>query len=276
MTSPARHIHQPLNDVHQLARQVRQVWQDADASGARRPGRPTLARQLDASESQIRQAVATLSTRLAPAPARVLPMPDQGDPTQEIPRVGFDQTGDAGTPGDLPGDAGEPPDSPGKPALTPAPASLAPFPRQWPLILIGLAAAVAVWSGWVTLGRLTGFGVVYPLPGIFDQVKIDTSVLLPMGIEFYAGYALRVWLTSAPTSDETRRFARRSSIAGLIVGAGAQVAAHLMTAASIHTAPWEITAVVACIPVALVGLAAALARLVANDRQSRNSTEVPQ
>ena len=40
-----------------------------------------------------------------------------------------------------------------------------PLPR-WPLFLIAAPAAVAVWSGWVGLGALCGFGVIHPLPGI--------------------------------------------------------------------------------------------------------------
>ena len=38
--------------------------------------------------------------------------------------------------------------------------------RRWPLVLIAAPAAVAVWSGWVALGGLCGFGLVQPFPGI--------------------------------------------------------------------------------------------------------------
>ncbi len=38
--------------------------------------------------------------------------------------------------------------------------------RAWPVLLLALPAFVAIWSGWVELGRLTGFGPVSPLPGI--------------------------------------------------------------------------------------------------------------
>lgn len=40
---------------------------------------------------------------------------------------------------------------------------LRPLPR-WPLILIAMPAAVAVWSGWVGLGTLCGFGIVHRCP----------------------------------------------------------------------------------------------------------------
>jgi hypothetical protein len=40
--------------------------------------------------------------------------------------------------------------------------------RRWPLLVIGAAAGASTWSGWVGLGSLTGFGVINPLPGIWD------------------------------------------------------------------------------------------------------------
>ena len=144
------------------------------------------------------------------------------------------------------------------------PASSRP-PRPWPLLLIGLGAAVAVWSGWVGLGQLTGFGVVQLLPGVWDDLRINTAVVLPLSVEAYGGYALRCWLGTTGLSARTRRFARRSAITSLTIGAGAQAASHLMTAPGIHTAPWPVTVLVACIPVLVLGLASALARLVTAD-----------
>jgi hypothetical protein len=41
-----------------------------------------------------------------------------------------------------------------------------------------------------------------------------------------------------------------------------QIAYHLMSAAEWTAAPWPITAVVACIPVAVLGMGAALAHLM--------------
>jgi hypothetical protein len=41
--------------------------------------------------------------------------------------------------------------------------------RSWPLLLLAVPAAVAVWSGWVGIGELTGFGQVHPLPGIWSS-----------------------------------------------------------------------------------------------------------
>ena len=44
--------------------------------------------------------------------------------------------------------------------------------RSWPLLILALPAAVAVWSGWVGIGQMTGFGQVHPLPGIWDSLHL--------------------------------------------------------------------------------------------------------
>src|SRR5262245_28242714 len=84
---------------------------------------------------------------------------------------------------------------------------------RWPLFLLALPAAVATWSGWVGLGRMTGFGKVTPLPGIADGFQIDTAITLPIGVETYAAYALGAWFaTAARVSRTTRAFAKWSAI----------------------------------------------------------------
>ena len=55
--------------------------------------------------------------------------------------------------------------------------------RTWPLLLLAAPAAVAVWSGWVGIGRMTGFGLVRPLPGIWDSLHLDSAITLPIGVE---------------------------------------------------------------------------------------------
>jgi hypothetical protein len=137
--------------------------------------------------------------------------------------------------------------------------------RSWPVLLLAAPAFVAIWSGWVGLGELTGFGIVHPLPGIADSVTLNTAITLPIGVEAYAAYALKVWLTSPAQriSARARTFARWSALGSLVLGAAGQVAYHLMTAAGITQAPWQITAAVACLPVAVLGMGAALAHLVA-------------
>jgi hypothetical protein len=150
--------------------------------------------------------------------------------------------------------------------LTPPAASgplSAPRPRSWPVLLLALPAFVAIWSGWVGLGSLTGFGTVHPLPGTpWDGFTLDTAITLPIGVETYAAYALHVWL-SRTAGDRAARFARLSALGSLALGAAGQVTYHLMIAAGMVKAPWPITALVACLPVAVLGMGAALAHLVA-------------
>src|SRR6266568_831542 len=68
--------------------------------------------------------------------------------------------------------------------------------RSWPVVLLAAPAFVAIWSGWVGLGGLTGFGLVHPLPGIADSFTLNSAITLPIGVEAYAAYALRVWLAT--------------------------------------------------------------------------------
>ena len=125
---------------------------------------------------------------------------------------------------------------------------------------------MAVWSGWVGIGQMTGFGEIRPLPGIWDSLHIDTAVTLPVGVEAYAAFALRAWLTSDPAiSDRTRRFARWSAIAALVLGMVGQVAYHLLAQAGVTRAPWGVTTAVACLPVLVLGMGTALAHLLRAD-----------
>lgn len=134
--------------------------------------------------------------------------------------------------------------------------------RSWPLVIIGLAAAISVWSGWVGLGHLAGFGVIQPLPGVWDDFRLNSAIVLPVSVEAYAAYALRCWLTSRAVTVRARRFARWSAITSLVIGAAAQIAFHLMTAAGMSRAPWPVTVGVATVPVVVLGLATALANLI--------------
>ncbi|GIJ81423.1 hypothetical protein SAMN05443287_11939 [Micromonospora phaseoli] len=153
---------------------------------------------------------------------------------------------------------------PDTPIPTDTPAATPPPTRRavaWPVVLLALPAFVAIWSGWVGLGGLTGFGVVHPLPGIWDSFSINSAITLPIGVETYGAYALYVWL-SGRVPERARRFAKWSAIGSLVVGALGQVAYHLLVAAGITSAPWWITTAVACLPVAVLGMGAALAHLV--------------
>jgi DNA-binding CsgD family transcriptional regulator len=162
--------------------------------------------------------------------------------------------------------------TPTHPPTSPTPHAGAPDPgagavRSWPVLLLAAPAFVAIWSGWVGLGRLTGFGPVELLPGIWDAARINSAITLPVGMETYAAYALHVML-STRASNRARTFARWSAIGSLVLGAAGQVAYHLMSAAGLRQAPWQITALVACLPVAVLGMGAALAHLVRDGHDS--------
>ncbi|MFE9323536.1 hypothetical protein ACIHDR_19475 [Nocardia sp. NPDC052278] len=134
--------------------------------------------------------------------------------------------------------------------------------RAWPVLLLALPAFVAIWSGWVGLGELTGFGPVHPLPGIADDFEINTAITLPIGMEAYASYALSVWLSGRIRSGRTRSYAKWSAFGSLTLGAVGQVAYHLMQAAGVTVAPWPVTVLVACLPVVVLGMGAALAHMI--------------
>jgi hypothetical protein len=102
---------------------------------------------------------------------------------------------------------------------------------------------------------------VHPLPGIADRFSINTAITLPVGLETYAAYALYVWL-SRVGSGRARRFARFSAIGSLLLGFAGQAAYHLMVARGMTAAPWPITLAVSGVPVAVLGMGAALWHLV--------------
>jgi hypothetical protein len=136
--------------------------------------------------------------------------------------------------------------------------------RRWPLFLIASPAAVAVWSGWVGLGGMCGFGIVHPLPGIADGFQLNTAITLPVGVEAYGAYALGAWLTPH-TPAAGRRFARRSALGALALGMAGQVIYHLLAAAHAIRAPWPVVVLVACLPVITLGFGAALTHLLRAD-----------
>ncbi|MEV6714839.1 ABC transporter permease [Lentzea sp. NPDC051208] len=145
--------------------------------------------------------------------------------------------------------------------------------RRWPIVLIALGAFVSIWGGWVELGKLTGFGEITPLPGIADDWTINSAITLPLGMEAYAALALQVWLSGRTRSDKARSFAKWSALGALVLGAGGQVAYHLMKAAGMTVAPWQITTVVSCLPVIVLGFGAALVHLMADDNTHDSEQE---
>ncbi|MET0426312.1 MAG: ABC transporter permease [Actinoplanes sp.] len=131
----------------------------------------------------------------------------------------------------------------------------------WPALLVAAPAFVAIWAGWVAIGKLTGFGRVNLLPGFWSGWTVDTAITLPIGVEAYAAYAFYVALhSSAPA--RARKFAAWSAGLAVVLGMGGQAAYHLMSAAHMDKAPWQITTLVSCLPVAVFGVAAALVHMV--------------
>ncbi len=138
------------------------------------------------------------------------------------------------------------------------------LPKRWPVLLLCLPAFVAIWGGWVGLGAMTGFGVINLLPGMVRDggwATVNTAVTLPIGLETYAAYALHAALNTT-RKGTLRTFAIWSGVASLVLGGSGQLAYHVMESFGVVTAPWWITAIVATIPVAVLGAGAALAALM--------------
>lgn len=252
MTTPARSAYPiPVADLIPKAREL------ADKLGAV-PSRNRLMSEFRIGAAKARAVLAELDTEPAPEPAAsyLHAVPDAETETESpasldvehVPEVVQDSTAvDPDT---------DPPTSGAVPRETTS-RRLA----RWPLVLLAVPAFVAVWSGWVGLGELTGFGVVHLLPGIADRFSINSAITLPVGVETYAAYALRAWL-SGYLPQRARWFAKWSAIGSLTLGALGQVAYHLLSAAHVTSAPWPITTIVACLPVAVLGMGAALAHLI--------------
>lgn len=269
---------------------------DALAAGQPPPTRRGLARDLDVTEHAARRALdeARALTQLSPSPPSsptqspsgrtdltqdpttvTQPHPPTHPPdetthpnlTHPAPGTTMDSPGltQGGDLGETRHPLGEPVGDTGRTAGDPPPHTTAHGRTQvarWPLLLLALPAFVAIWGGWVGLGQLAGFGVIQLLPGIWDDLTINTAVTLPIGLETYAAYALHVALSGRAPTRTAQKFARWSAVGALTLGAGGQVAYHLMTAAHLTQAPWGITAAVAVLPVVVLGMGAALAHLI--------------
>lgn len=135
------------------------------------------------------------------------------------------------------------------------------FPR-WPLFLIGSPAAVVIWSGWVGLGGLCGFGPVHLLPGIAPHFVVNTSITLPIGVEAYGAFALGAWLTPRKVPPQVRKFAMQSAIGALSLGMLAQIIYHLLVAKHATRAPAVVVVFVSCLPVIALAFGTALAHMI--------------
>jgi hypothetical protein len=58
--------------------------------------------------------------------------------------------------------------------------------RSWQLLVLAAPAAAEVWSGRVGIAQKTGFGLIFPLPGIWPSLHLDTTITLPVSVEAYA------------------------------------------------------------------------------------------
>ncbi|GAA1821452.1 hypothetical protein [Agromyces neolithicus] len=128
---------------------------------------------------------------------------------------------------------------------------------RWPLFPLYIGAYVAIWGGWVSLGRMSGFGPTEMLPGILPWT-LDLSIVLPLGLEAYAAFSLGVWLTRKRIAPSARRFARWSSLAGLGLGIAGQVTYHALVGLGYEVAPLWVVMVVAAVPVLTLAAASTL------------------
>lgn len=139
-------------------------------------------------------------------------------------------------------------------------------PAAWPLLVLAAPAAAEVWSGWVGIAQKTGFGMVSLLPGIWPALRVDTTITLPIGVEAYAAYAMRAWLSRDPgTSNRTHRFAKLSAICSFLLGMAGQIAYHLLSQSGAARALWLITTIVSCLPVLVLAMGTTLAHMLRAD-----------
>lgn len=136
----------------------------------------------------------------------------------------------------------------------------------WLLAFIAAPAFVAIWSGWIGLAGLCGFGEVRPLPGIV-RLHVNTAFCLPLGVEAYAALALGAWLRPG-TQGTARTFARWSALGSLTLGMLGQISYHLLAADHARRAPDIVVVLVACLPVVVLGCAVALMHLLRSGPES--------
>lgn len=135
--------------------------------------------------------------------------------------------------------------------------------KSWLLVPIAFSAFVATWGGWVSLAKMTGFGKVNLLPGLVKDASwstIDLSISLPLGVEAYAALALAVAFDRGARQG-ARWFAGVSAALSLTLAAIGQATVHNLEAAHRTVAPSSVTSFVSVLPVAVLGMASALAVL---------------
>ena len=143
------------------------------------------------------------------------------------------------------------------------------------LTFLIIPAFAAIWGGWVGLGRLSGFGPVALLPGIWDGLVVDLSITLPVSVEAYAALALGIWLGRIG-SPSAQRFARISALMAMVLGGLGQVSYHLLTAAGATAAPTPVVILVSILPVLTLTAAAALLHLLPEQEKPAVEMEATQ
>ena len=133
----------------------------------------------------------------------------------------------------------------------------------WILAVIATAAAIPVGAGWVGLGNIAGF------PVIFGQ---STGWTLVVSLEAYGGYAVYIWLGAAP-GERSRQFAQRSAIGVLALSLIGQASYHLMLARHAMRLPALVVVFAACLPVVVLSLAAILMHLCHADERVAEEAE---
>jgi F0F1-type ATP synthase assembly protein I len=142
-----------------------------------------------------------------------------------------------------------------------------------PLYVIGAAAAVSLWGGWVGLGMDSGFGLVHLFPGVpvLGRIVVNLAITLPVSMEVYGAVALGFALDRT-INERARKYAMWTGCASFAVGMAAQAMFHLLTSWHLSAAPWWVVMFVSWVPVLVLGMAAGLYH-VAADAKAPAATE---
>ena len=122
-------------------------------------------------------------------------------------------------------------------------------------------------------GRLTGFGMVSPLPGIWPSLHLDTSITLPVGVAAYA--ASRARLAGPRPGDQRPDLPVRQMVGDLLVRARHGRAGGLSPDGSGRDGPGAgspFTTIVSCLPVLVLAMGTALAHML---RADAGATDTP-
>lgn len=136
---------------------------------------------------------------------------------------------------------------------------------------VGLATVAMSWTAWTGLAEMCGHTQTLDL-GLFT---FHLSWLTALMVDMYALRAFRSWLRSGSwVSTETRRFAKWSTIAAIVVGVLGNIAYYVMEASGTKTAPLWVTIPVSSLAPLALGALGHLRALERRDRQVRDSRTV--